>query len=744
MNRREFLRGMSMAMAAAPGLGFLGEKPTAVIIEAEMFQKRGGWLLDQQFMDQMGSPFLLAHGLGKPVADAEATVEFPETGEYHVWVRTRDWVGTWKTPDTPKTKQAKGSPGIFKVKVDGKELAATFGEEGADWHWQEGGTVEIKNTKASVTLKDLTGFAGRCDAVLFSKKRIAPPNEGEDMARFRRTLRGMPEKPVDAGEYDLVVAGGGIAGMSAAVSGARNGLKVAFIQDRPVLGGNNSSEVRVWLNGNTSSAKCPGVGAITREFEPKKRAHGSLYNPPEIYEDEKREAMIRKEKNISLFLNHRQNGVEMDGKKIKAVIAQDIETGVRKRFSGKCFADCTGDGCVGASAGADSDMTVDGHMGCSNLWSIRDKGKPDPFPRCPWAYDLSDKPFPGRDASKPGHQLGKWFWESGCYRHPINDRERIRDNNFRAMYGAWDALKNVEKKYANYELVWAAYISGPRESRRLLGDVVLNKDHVMKGHVFDDGCIITGWSIDLHLPDKRYQKGFEGDEFITKAHYTRYKQPYHVPYRCLYSRNIDNLFMAGRDISVTHEALGTVRVMRTCGLMGEVVGIAAAICGKYNTSPRGVYKEHLDEFMKILCEGGKQEGNQEAVTDVKIGVGGQSRRCDNDDAKYDIKELPGELKGLSTASIQRGDYKKPAPGFKFSVDKDSEVYISVFDRGGYKPPKGWKKTDMKLTWADNLTDTVYVQSFKKGEVTVPGHNGKAGSNFGVPHMAFVKGGKAGK
>jgi hypothetical protein len=171
------------------------------------------------------------------------------------------------------------------------------------------------------------------------------------------------------------------------------------------------------------------------------------------------------------------------------------------------------------------------------------------------------------------------------------------------MYGAWDALKNVDGVLPNHKLNWAAFVAGKRESRRLLGDVVLSKEDVLSGKQYPDGCVPTGWKIDLHVPDKRYEKGFEGDAFIAKALFTGYKLPYWIPYRCLYSRNIPNLFMAGRDISVTHEALGTVRVMRTGGCMGEVVGMAASLCKRHDTDPRGVYADHLAELQQLMTQG---------------------------------------------------------------------------------------------------------------------------------------------
>jgi len=130
-----------------------------VFIEAEGFRSLGGWVVDQQFMDEMGSPFLLAHGLGVPVQDANTIVEFPAVGPYRVWVRTRDWVAPWKVP---------GTPGRFQVLIDGQPLKTEFGTEGEPWHWQDGGTVEIARKRASVALHDLTGFEGRCDAIIFA------------------------------------------------------------------------------------------------------------------------------------------------------------------------------------------------------------------------------------------------------------------------------------------------------------------------------------------------------------------------------------------------------------------------------------------------------------------------------------------------------------------------------------------------------------------------------------------------
>jgi len=566
-----------------------------ILLETENFEDTGGWVVDQQFMDQMGSPYLLAHGLGVPVKDATTTVRFPAGGRYRLWVRTRDWVAPWNAP---------GAPGKFQILINSEPVKTTFGTEGAEWHWQQGGNVDVTDKQVTLALHDLTGFEGRCDAILFTTdSRFVPPNRSGQMDTFRRKALGLPDEPENAGRYDIVVVGGGIAGTCTALSAARLGLQVALIQDRPVLGGNNSSEVRVWLHGNTNYEPYPRIGDVVKELEQKKRVHYGPGNIAELYEDEKKLAIIKAEKNVSLFLQYRANQVQADSGRIRTVIAQNIITGWRLRFAGSCFADCTGDGTIGYLAGADYDITLKGHMGRCNLWNVAETDKPVSFPRCLWALDLRRKPFPGRGGKDGLNKLGGWYWESGFDHDPFEKAEYIRDTNFRAMYGAWDCLKNVDKLYPNHKLNWAAYIAGKRESRRLLGDVILTEQDLFTGRRYPDGCVPTSWTMDLHLPDKPYEAGFEGDAFIAKAKFTAYPRPYWIPYRCLYSRNVSNLFMAGRDISVTHQVLGTTRVMRTNGMMGEVVGMAASLCKKHNTDPRSIYDKHLLELKELFKRG---------------------------------------------------------------------------------------------------------------------------------------------
>jgi len=559
-----------------------GGEAAEVLVEAESFANIGGWTVDSQFMDQMGSPYLLAHGLGKPVAPAETEVLFPEKGEYRVFVRTLDWVARWKVP---------GTPGRFLLEVDGKELAAVFGTEGAAWHWQDGGQVSIDRQRVKLRLKDQTGFEGRCDAMLFVRGPGSPP-----AASFRPDAQ---QAVVEGGNYDFVVVGGGVAGACAAIRAARAGLTVALIQDRPVLGGNNSSEVRIGMLGKTMEPPFPRLGTVVKELDTGRQ-----------WDDTHKRKIVEAEKNIRLCLEHRVTKVQTSGSRIVAVIAQHVRTGQRTRFAAPLFADCTGDGNLGFLAGADwrmgresreetgerkapekSDARV---LGATLHWHAKATGKAPSFPECPWAV-----PFTKETCMFA--LSGSWDWETGYNKNMIDEAEAIRDYLFRVIYGNWAYQKRNHDNYRAYEIDWMGYVLGKRESRRLLGDVIVTEQDVLGNRKFPDACVPTFWGIDLHVPHPRNTKHFPGEEFIAWAdHDNRGKQPFVVPYRSLYSRNVDNLFVAGRAISVTHVALGQIRVMRNTGTMGEAVGLAAAVCKKKSCTPRAVYPEHWNELTALF------------------------------------------------------------------------------------------------------------------------------------------------
>lgn len=584
----------------------LAQKKDFVLVEAESFNEKGGWVLDQQFMDQMGSPFLLAHGIGKPVQDASTKVMIPKKGIWHVYVRTWNWCSPWKT---------KEAPGRFKVAVNGVVLDNELGM-GKQWDWEYAGSVEIKDKSNIVTLKDLTGFEGRCDAILFAKdKNVVIPNRKEDLPAFRKQLLNIPAKPEDGGHYDLVVVGAGTAGLSAAIKGAREGLKVALINNRPVPGGNNSTEIRVVASGEMNVKPYTALGSVVREIR-------NVYSQ----EDQVIE-MIQAEKTLSYFPNMHVFAASKEGKQIKSVTAKHIENGKEIEFFSPLFVDCSGDGNLGYLAGAEyrvgremrqetretlaPDRPDNIVLGATISWKSKVMPAEVSFPVCEWAIQFNDE-------SCEKVVSGSNWWESGFRYDQVNDAEYIRDYLFRAIYGNWAFLKNdskFKKEYANRELDMMTYIAGKRESRRLVGDVFFVQQDIEKEYVkYDDAVVIGTYSIDQHFPTPKNTFFFPGEEFIsTMKHYfndlgtpRRYLRddqvppPYRIPYRCLYSVNVDNLFMAGRNISVSHIALSSTRVQNTTGMMGEVVAAAAALCKKYNCLPREVYTKHLDELLDSL------------------------------------------------------------------------------------------------------------------------------------------------
>jgi len=236
-------------------------------------------------------------------------------------------------------------------------------------------------------------------------------------------------------------------------------------------------------------------------------------------------------------------------------------------------------------------------MGTSVQWNSKEAESLNYFPdTSPWAVQFTEQ-------TSFKVNKGDWDWETGANQNQITEIEKIRDYAFRVIYGNWDFIKNKsddKEEFAKRKLIWVAYIGGKRESRRLLGDVILKEQDIVEGKKFPDGTFTTTWDIDLHFPVA--SKAFIGEPFRSRAD-NRKIEPYQVPYRCLYSRNVNNLFMAGRDISVTHVALGTVRVQRTTGMMGEVVGMAAAVCKENNTNPRGVYENHFPELQQLMKKG---------------------------------------------------------------------------------------------------------------------------------------------
>jgi len=237
-------------------------------------------------------------------------------------------------------------------------------------------------------------------------------------------------------------------------------------------------------------------------------------------------------------------------------------------------------------------------MGASVQWYCLEADAPTTFPDIEWGLPIDER-------SVQIVRRGQWYWEVGMRDDQIADAEKIRDYGMYVAYSNWSYLKNrssVRDRYANSYLGWVAHVAGKRESRRLLGEFVLREQDLMNFTIYPDGTASTSWYIDQHYPDPENSKLFPGREYLSCGHLTPLSF-YPIPYRCFYSKDVDNLFMAGRNISVSHVALGTVRVMRTTAMMGEVVGMAASICSKHGALPHDVYDTRFEELRELMQRG---------------------------------------------------------------------------------------------------------------------------------------------
>ncbi len=600
-SRRQFIRIVGGTAFAYSSLDAFSRSFAAadlpksgVLVEAEGFADHGGWKIDPQFVDAMGGVYLLAHGLGKPVANATTTATFDEPGRYRVLVRTTDWC-------PPPTPDAWESPGRFRLHINGETLPTVFGTQ-PGWGWQDGGSIDIQRQRAAIELEDLTGFGGRCDAIYFTKDaNFVPPNNTLELVRWKDHAAGRTGKPASDHEFDVVIVGGGIAGCGAAMAAESQGLKVALVQDRPVLGGNASSEIRVHTEGIHGKG-----GGILKKIDTKHWQNGS----DEAHQDDDKRHKHLADTSVEVFFNHRACGLELDGSAIVCVDARETGTGTIRRFTAPTFIDCTGDGWIGHWAGAESrygreandefDEGWDKHgdlwspstpdnkvMGTSVMWNTaRTNGRVD-FPEVPWAMPV---------AKNHNETRGDWNWEySDNELNQIADAEQIRDHMFRAIYGTFANAKR-DPRNATLALTWVAYVAGKRESRRLMGDYIYTMQDVMTNREFADTVVEEQRAIDVHFQLK--EKGYPVD-FRTQALY-RPSGMYYIPYRCFYSKNVANLLMAGRCFSCSHIGLGGPRVQNTTGQMGIATGYAAALCKKHSVLPREVGQNHIDELRSLV------------------------------------------------------------------------------------------------------------------------------------------------
>jgi len=413
---------------------------------------------------------------------------------------------------------------------------------------------------------------------------------------------------------DVVVTGGGMAGVCAAVAAARNGSSVILVQDRPVLGGNASSEIRMHICGADGGGQAGKTDARETGILEELRLENTVNNPqrsPSMWDLLLYET-VRREPNIQLLLNSHCCGVKKDSEDhIEQMFVSRYTTEDAFAVHGKLFIDATGDGRLGAEAGAafrvgresratygeslappQADRKV---LGSTLLFMTREYDRPMPFRPPPWARRFERcEDLPHRYHNS--WEYGYWWIEWGGELDTIKDNERIRDELLAIALGVWDHIKNSGRHpdSVNWALEWLGFIPCKRESRRFLGDHVLTQQELERGETFEDGVAFGGWSIDLHPP-----AGIDSPE--PPAHQVRIPL-YNIPLRSLYARDIRNLLLAGRIISASHVAFGSTRVMGTCSVIGQAVGTAAALCAKQSCTPRELARDGITTLQQQLLK----------------------------------------------------------------------------------------------------------------------------------------------
>ncbi|KIW02802.1 uncharacterized protein PV09_05863 [Verruconis gallopava] len=579
---------------------------TGVLVEAEEFKDYGGWIIDSQFEAEMGSPYLLAHGNGVPVADATTSVSVKDSGEYHVWVRAKDWVPGHH-------------PGRFSLAVNGEVLGVEFGANDADWSWEFGGKVRINAGDVILRLHDLTGFCGRCDAIFLTQEAKAPPNGNDQLEKWRRQLRGLPYEPTIAGHFDVVVVGGGLPGCVATLAAARLGERVALVQDRPYLGGNASIEIGLSPRGV--------VSALTDEVY-QRDATGDLIALQ----------LLKAEKNASVYLEHSVMKTTVAGTKIVSIDARDAKSGRESRFFARIYIDCSGKAILGLLSGAETLFGRESqseygeslapkqkdnmHHGNTLFFRTRMANKQVSFPDVPWATEVAkDYADLSGQLMQPGHENGPGpriikpaqipqqavakrmslplthYWEYGQKLDPYSQGEHIRDHLLRAVYGTFSNVKRGDpQKYANLTLDHVAHVAAQGQFRRYKGDYVLSEVDIRNHRRFDDAVVQNRGAFCLHYGGhEKYDfrlAWWEWDE--------RDGRDYEIPFRCLYSASISNLMMAGKHISVTHVAGSNTKFMGNGGEHAIATAAAAHLCKKYRCLPRELRHQHISE-LRLLC-----------------------------------------------------------------------------------------------------------------------------------------------
>ena len=577
-------------------------------IDAAQFQNKGGWKTETQFVRSVGSAYLL--GLGKPgvpVENASTPFTVNEDGHYRFFVRTKNW----KFPE---------APGQFTLSADGEELPNTLGKMPTHkWYWEIAGDAYLKKGEHTLSAIDKTGWLARFSSIVITNDMdFTPSPEIDRFLKQRAEIKGISTVP-DELHFDYVVVGAGPAGTPAAIEAARNGLKVALISGRPSIGGNASNEGTIGLDGAASRNKGAWEGGIANEIR-------NYHMTKELGWQEAMEALCAEEENLTVFTDELCIDAESENGHIICAITVNTVTLKKTKFYADFFCDSSGDAWLGYYAGAayrmgreakweyDEEFAPEvpdtltmsgclcdeqGDMVHMRIFRARPTDHEIEFTAPDWAIRLPEGEALHRKAT--GLSGAAWWLENSNDHDDLWDDEFARDEMVRLGLGYFHWLKNsapltedLAEKVKYYDLCGIALHNSKRENRRLIGDYVFTQNDCVADREYPDTISYCGWSIDVHHPKGIYS-GAEG------AFYSNKDIPCcPLPYRIVYSKNIDNLFMAGRCCSVSHIGLGTVRVESTIATLGQATGAAAYLCKKYGTSPRGIYENHIKELQQLL------------------------------------------------------------------------------------------------------------------------------------------------
>lgn len=528
--------------------------------------------------------------------------------------------------------------------------------------------------------------------------------------------------------YDVIVVGGGMAGLCAAIAAARQGVHTALIQARPVLGGNASSEIRIHISGADQSLKQPDYaeGGLLYELmlENKKNNEQFSYSVWDMVLFEK----AKEEKNLEVFFNTVMYDCETKDDRIVSIYCVQETTEMRYQLYAPVFVDATGNGTLGYYAGAEyrkgsepqsefgelhaPQQPNNYRMGNSILLKAKDMGHPVKFTPPSFAKKLTEEQLAKRihcvqmrdtincdDSPNPEEykrtsmtssacvDYGYWWLElCGDGEDIITEYEAIRDDLIAYAYGIWDHIKNnkegIHEHHAeNYALEWVGALPGVRESRRLVGDYLLSETDILEHKIFEDAVCYGGWCVDLHAPHGLL------DFNLLPSDCNFYDGVYTIPYRSYYSKNIKNLYMAGRDISTTRLGLASTRIIGCCAIGGEAVGIAAALCNKYACDPREL-APHVKELQQLILKedgflpGFKNEDEKDLALKTKITAssweqGGEPEKVANGISRKLGEEQNGWVTKPGECLIMKWDETKEIREIRLTFESNFAYPIRV-------------------------------------------------------------------